>query len=601
MRKTHFISNLYFFALLAPLFLAIACGPPTPKNLIAPTPQSPQAQATVPPQPPGLNTAYFLRRFHDFRSLAIPRPNERLVMTSSHQDQSEVEDVDAFLGEYKMENKTWKVLLDQEGPGCVVRFWTSDQAQGNLRIYFDREPTPRIETSLREFFSGSYKNFKEHPVLKSDPTIGGFVSYFPMPFAKHCQIMTDSTAPGFQYQVNALTFTDNTNVTTFNPDLNAEELKEMEELNQRLGTRSYIDYANLPLRKLENIVLEPGARRMVINLPGPAAINFLQIVPEPLDDEVLTRVQMQMFWDDFSEPSVDTTLSQFFCHTQSKQTWLTYPLGLVQEKSQLFSRYYMPFQKRAQIFLANQSSKPITFYLSFNMVKENVPADAMYFFARSNQQQFLNGLLFPFMNCEGMGTFVGFSLMTHSQPFESPHFYMEGDEYFYVDGEADSSWNGTGADNYFNADNRLLPSAYFWNPISGCLWKAETDGGLSSCFRFHFLDAIPFQTSLLLLREIGSPPMYMRMTTPSVVPVNCSWTCYWYAKPAAREIKRSEKVMLYTVDQSEQSQPTTQSPAIRNQRLQIKLPTGTWWIHMAPIWDLNQVNHQKQEVGKPNG
>ena len=47
------------------------------------------------------------------------------------------------------------VLLDVEGPGCVVRFWSGGQPpKGVLRFYLDGVEPPAIEAPMAELMSG---------------------------------------------------------------------------------------------------------------------------------------------------------------------------------------------------------------------------------------------------------------------------------------------------------------------------------------------------------------------------------------------------------------------------------------------------------------
>src|SRR5699024_1571265 len=50
------------------------------------------------------------------------------------------------------------VMLDQEGPGAIVRFWMTFAGEGGgrgtLRVYFDNEEEPTIEGTAFEVLSG---------------------------------------------------------------------------------------------------------------------------------------------------------------------------------------------------------------------------------------------------------------------------------------------------------------------------------------------------------------------------------------------------------------------------------------------------------------
>ena len=52
----------------------------------------------------------------------------------------------------EVNGRTEYVLMDAEGPGAIVRFWSANPDEGgNVKIYLDRQPTPALEASLQDF------------------------------------------------------------------------------------------------------------------------------------------------------------------------------------------------------------------------------------------------------------------------------------------------------------------------------------------------------------------------------------------------------------------------------------------------------------------
>ena len=87
-------------------------------------------------------------------------------------------------------------ILDVDGPGRISHIWFTLNAPESyhlkravLRMYWDGESTPSVETPIGDFFglgNGQYY-FWSSPVLSvgSDRSLN---SYFPMPYAKHARI-----------------------------------------------------------------------------------------------------------------------------------------------------------------------------------------------------------------------------------------------------------------------------------------------------------------------------------------------------------------------------------------------------------------------------
>ena len=102
-------------------------------------------------------------------------------------------------------------LADIEGPGAIQHIWiTADTPiwrQSVLRIYWDDEETPSVETPLGDFFCGGWGvrcHVNSLPI--SVNPVGGFNSYWEMPFRKRCRITIESLLPkdfwGFFYQIS---------------------------------------------------------------------------------------------------------------------------------------------------------------------------------------------------------------------------------------------------------------------------------------------------------------------------------------------------------------------------------------------------------------
>src|SRR6185295_17571111 len=125
-------------------------------------------------------------RLIDFASLADLEAGVTCRQFSSSDPEGLGDDHGHFLS---LEGKK-AVLADMNGPGVVTRLWSAN-ATGRLRVFLAGETTPRIDTPFQELFNGKYAPFVE-PVATHQG--GGFISYFPIPYAKHCRIEVDELA-----------------------------------------------------------------------------------------------------------------------------------------------------------------------------------------------------------------------------------------------------------------------------------------------------------------------------------------------------------------------------------------------------------------------
>jgi hypothetical protein len=105
---------------------------------------------------------------------------------------------------------TTVTLAEIDGPGAIQHIWLTCHPtfwrRLVLRVYWDSEPSPSIETPLGDFFANGWCtrcNITSLP-LAVNPA-GGFNSYWEMPFRKHARITVENLSPdelrGFYYQV----------------------------------------------------------------------------------------------------------------------------------------------------------------------------------------------------------------------------------------------------------------------------------------------------------------------------------------------------------------------------------------------------------------
>jgi Protein of unknown function (DUF2961) len=88
------------------------------------------------------------------------------------------------------------IVLDESGPGNITHIWftLADDEPHHLkkivlRIYWDSESTPSVETPLGDFFGlglGEYFTFQSAPLAVAPNR--ALNSFFPMPFQKHARI-----------------------------------------------------------------------------------------------------------------------------------------------------------------------------------------------------------------------------------------------------------------------------------------------------------------------------------------------------------------------------------------------------------------------------
>lgn len=102
-------------------------------------------------------------------------------------------------------------MAEIEGPGAIQHIWLTVHPTWwrrlVLRIYWDGEETPSVETPLGDFFANGWCercNIQSIPIAVNPA--GGFNSYWEMPFRKSARITIENLTPdicyGFYYSVD---------------------------------------------------------------------------------------------------------------------------------------------------------------------------------------------------------------------------------------------------------------------------------------------------------------------------------------------------------------------------------------------------------------
>jgi hypothetical protein len=111
----------------------------------------------------------------------------------------------------RVEPHSTVTLAEIQGPGAIQHIWNTVHPTHwrtmILRVYWDGEATPSVETPLGDFFCNGWCqrcNVSSLPVAVNPA--GGFNSYWEMPFRRSCRItlenISDEAAGGYYYQVD---------------------------------------------------------------------------------------------------------------------------------------------------------------------------------------------------------------------------------------------------------------------------------------------------------------------------------------------------------------------------------------------------------------
>ncbi|MCX5634585.1 MAG: DUF2961 domain-containing protein [Planctomycetota bacterium] len=268
--------------------------------------------------------------------------------------------------------------------------------------------------------------------------------------------------------------------------------------------------------------IAPGQTKTIVNMKSSGTIRRLWCAVAARQQETLMRqALLRMYWDNEETPSVEVPLGDFF-GTSWGRTKDFISMALEQTSGGYNCYWPMPFGKAARVELVNDSNIVIDkFYFNSDIEMMATPpkSERLYFHAQWRRENPTTaGKLYTILEAKGRGKYVGTSLQM--QCLEGPGFgFLEGDEEVFVDGEKTPSIHGTGNEDYFMAC-WYFASGEFSAPWHGCLYKNEKQGR-AHAYRWHLIDPIPFQKSILFQIEHGPDINY---------PTNSDYvsTAYWY-------------------------------------------------------------------------
>jgi hypothetical protein len=279
--------------------------------------------------------------------------------------------------------------------------------------------------------------------------------------------------------------------------------------------------------------IQPGPGQIdpnVVGVPMLEIHNALGVSWETVDPDYYRKVLIKMYWDDQETPSVIAPLGDFFGLMNSLSgSFDSLPLSVSAKEPELhtfggsaaFNSYFrMPFNSRARIVVENQNDIPYLqyFYIDYELVREPLPAETVYFHAHYRQALPNHGWgpdlqansiettvpnldgadNYVALETEGRGHYVGCVLgVRHFQG----SWWGEGDDMIFID---DDTWppslHGTGMEDYFGHAWGMQHNAYMFN---GTMVHEEDVPGFHHSYRFHMVDPIRFNERIRVTFEHG--------------------------------------------------------------------------------------------------
>jgi hypothetical protein len=417
------------------------------------------------------------------------------------------------------------VMVDQEGPGILVRIWSANP-KGVIRIYLDREKKPLLEHPMADLLDGKVRPFV--------PPLGGVRSrghnlYVPIPFAKHLKVTCSKSH--FYYHANVLRYPKGTPIESLTGWELARSTDRVLEAARRLAHASGPPRSKKPVPWIHfSLDRRLGTRMdiMTVKRTGTTAAirDFMVTALEPADrPDVLRKILVIMRFD--GAETVRVPLGEFFGNGPRAEPYRGLGSGTVKgpDGPLFYSRFPLPFRRSAVVTLENRSGVRVSGKYHARLDATTLPPDAMRFHAVYREGADLNTRPFRdvnYLDATGTGKVVG-CVLTIRNPVQT--WWGEGDEKIFVDGEKLPSIFGTGTEDYFGyawGSSRRFSHAYHAQPTC----DGPRNYGLTTVNRFHILDTIPFTKSVRFDLELWHW---------KACRVDYCTTTFFYAAPGARD------------------------------------------------------------------
>jgi hypothetical protein len=271
--------------------------------------------------------------------------------------------------------------------------------------------------------------------------------------------------------------------------------------------------------------IEPGATLTLMDANGPGMLTHIWFTVASPEAYHLKTLALRIYWDHEAAPSVEAPLGDFFgLGLGEYHRWESEPLSVGSDKA-LNSFFPMPFQKHARITVSNEGQRKVDafyFNLDYRAYSQPLPSGTLYFHAQFRQAQPNLGWTsdwqkngdpkvdrktnldgkenYVWLDAVGRGHFAG---VTMSVLQNQDGWWGEGDDMFFIDGEARPSIAGTGSEDYFlgawDFGGHPFSYRFYGAPVVG----EERAGSRSSVYRFHLDSPITFTKSIRATIEHG--------------------------------------------------------------------------------------------------
>ncbi|MFO7922164.1 MAG: glycoside hydrolase family 172 protein [Bacteroidales bacterium] len=408
------------------------------------------------------------------------------------------------------------VMVDAEGPGAIVRWWMTFYRawDGVIRIYIDNDPEPVIEGSPADVLIGSLlagypftASVQEGAQRRQEGWGYDHNFYLPLPFSRHIKITYECDLlevlregddhiyyfPDVFYNIGYRAYQDNTRVESFS----LASLEKAGPAIEKAGRALLTNNVHSRLEEDFEKQIMPGDSLVVEFNKNRHALNFLMLELEASNmNQALRSTVLQASFD--GHQTVWIPVGEFFGSgymTNAHKTWMNQR----DENGRMESFYVMPFREECVLTILNYGNETIGINGLAGFTDYRWKPKSMYFGASWHEYHQVptrdeEGSPYDlnFIELKGKGVYAGDQVTLFNN---THHWWGEGDEKIYVDGEAFPSVLGTGTEDYYGYSFGR-PEVFSHPFVAQPAGYGNFSRGVTVNSRHRSLDAIPFNASI---------------------------------------------------------------------------------------------------------
>ena len=241
--------------------------------------------------------------------------------------------------------------------------------------------------------------------------------------------------------------------------------------------------------------IPPGGTLILGDLKGPGCIHHIWNTIAAKERCYSRLLVLRMYWDGEEQPSVECPIGDFFVIGHGvDEPMQSLPVCVTSNGRGRNCYWPMPFRKSARITVTNEGRQRIdAFYYYVDWQKlPKLDKKTGYFHAMYRQEfPTVMGRNYLIADIVGRGHYVGTVLSVRQL---TASWWGEGDDFFFIDGEAEPRLRGTGSEDYL-CDGwglRKMSNPYYGAP----LMEGYDPFSLTTTYRWHIPDPVVFRKSL---------------------------------------------------------------------------------------------------------